>query len=115
MRTIKDVRSDLKVWGDFWARQDEGQGYASKSNVQALKETLMIGCAIQGTSHLVSHLADSIHVPNFVAELDKEIYCLSKECKVSLRQKYICRGQILFFHCAKTYLFWLRRAENSLL
>lgn len=115
MRTIKDVRSDLKVWGDFWARQEEGQGYASKSNVQALKETLMIGCAIQGTSHLVSHLADSIHVPTFVASIDREISGLRKECKVALRQKYICRGQILFFDSSKTYLFWLRRAEAHLL
>lgn len=26
MRTIKYVQYDLRLWGNFWARQKEGQG-----------------------------------------------------------------------------------------
>ena len=92
-----------------------GQGYASKSNVEALRETLQIGCSIQGTAHLVSHLADNIRVPDFIEDLDREISSLSQECKVALRLRYICRGNIFLFSSKKMYVFWLKRAERQLL
>ena len=55
MRTIKEVRFELKQWGDFWARQELGQGYSSKSNVQAIKEACQVGCASSSDLHLFSH------------------------------------------------------------
>lgn len=115
MRTIKDVQHELKEWGAFWARQESGQGYASKSNVQVLADTLKVGCAIQGTAYLISHRADSISVPRHITRIDKDLEKLSRQCKIALRQRYISRGKILYFDSKEIYLFWVEKAERSLL
>ncbi len=77
MRTIKDVQYDLRLWGNFWAGQEEGQGYSNKSNVQAIKEACEVGCASSSTLHLFSNKADSIHVPKHIESIDNSLENLS--------------------------------------
>lgn len=115
MRTIKDVQFELKQWGNFWAQQEEGQGYSSKSNVQAIKEACEVGCASSSTLHLFSYRSDSIHVPDYIDAIDQRMKELNMQCKVAVRQRYISRGQILYFSDARTFLFWVRKAERELL
>lgn len=115
MKTIKDVQFELKLWGKFWARQEEGQGYASKSNAETLREKMRAGCAIAGTSHLVNHRADSIHVPKHIESIGDRLDCLDHKCKTAVRQRYINRGQIRYFVDAKTFLFWINKAEREML
>ncbi len=115
MRTIKDVQFELKQWGNFWAQQEEGQGYSSKSNVQAIKEACEVGCASSSTLHLFSHRSESIHVPECIQYTDDRIILLDHQCKTAIRQRYINRGQILYFSDARTFMFWVKKAERELL
>lgn len=115
MRSIKDVQFELKQWGYFWGQQEEGQGYSSKSNVQAIKEACEVGCASSSTIHLFSHRADSIHVPDHIQVIDERMILLNPKCKTAIRQRYINRGQILYFRDARTFLFWIKKAERELL
>ena len=114
MRTIKDVQHELKQWGNFWSRQEEGQGFSSKSNVQAIKETCEVGCASSSTLHLFNG-SDSIHAPDHIEVIDNNLKSLSHQCKTAIRQRYINKGQILLFSDAKTFIFWVRKAERELL
>ena len=115
MKTIKDVQFELKQWGNFWAQQEEGQGYASKSNVQAIKEACEVGCAGSSTLHLFSHRADSIHVPDYINDIGIRLEYLDPKCKTAIRQRYINRGMIRYFADARTFLFWVDKAERELL
>jgi hypothetical protein len=115
MRTIKDVKYELKLWGNFWARQEEGQGYANKSNVQAIKEACEVGCAGSSTLHLFSHRSDSINVPDYIESIDRRMEKLTSKCKTAIRQRYINRGKILYFADARSFLFWIDKAERELL
>ena len=81
MIIINDVRNELRLLGDSWKRQTLGLGCASESNILALKETCRVGCAIQGTSHLLSHRADNIKVPEHIAEIGNKIDALKLEYK----------------------------------
>ena len=93
-KSIKDVRRTMQLWGNFWASQESLQGYASKSNIQALKETLDVGCAAQGTLHLYSHLADNMYVPPHIEEIDEAIKHLTQNQRLSISQKYIKRKKV---------------------
>ena len=115
MRTIKDVRFELKQWGDFWARQEEGRGYSSKSNVQVIKEACLVGCASSSDLHLFSHRADSIFVQVHIEVIDCELERLSPRCITAIRQRYVNKGQILYFSDKETFLFWMKKAERELL
>jgi hypothetical protein len=115
MRDIKEVRYELMQWGSFWARQEEGKGWSSKSNIQQLRETLQTGCSIQGTGHLVNHCSDSIYVPKHIEIIDEAIAILHPKCKVAIRQRYINKGRILYFDTRKDFLFWVLKAERELL
>ena len=115
MRTIKDVRFELKQWGNFWARQEEGREYSSKSNVQAIKEACQVGCASSSDLHLFSHRADSIFVPAHIKVIDHELERLRPIYITALRQRYVNKGQILYFADKKTFLFWVNKAERELL
>ena len=115
MRTIKDVRFELKQWGNFWARQEEGQGFSSKSNVQAIKEACEVGSASSSDLHLFSHRADSIFVPAHIEVIDCDLKRLKPKCITALRQRYVNKGQILYFSDRHTFLFWVKKAERELL
>ena len=115
MRTIKDVRLELKKWGNFWARQEEGTGYSSKSNVQAIKEACQVGCASSSDLHLFSHRADSIFVPAHIEVIGHNLERLAPRCITAVRQRYVKKGQILYFSDKKTFQFWVEKAERELL
>ena len=115
MRTIKGVRFELKQWGDFWARQELGTGYSSKSNVQGIKEACLVGCASSSDLHLFSHRADSIYVPAHITVIDESLERLSPKCITALRQRYVNKGQILYFSNKEIFLFWVKKAERELL
>jgi hypothetical protein len=85
----------IRLRVNFWACQEEGQGYSSKSNVQAIKEACQIGCASSSTLHLFNNRADSIHVPKHIESIDNSLVNLSQQCKIALCQGYIKRGKIL--------------------
>ena len=109
------MRLELKQWGDFWACQEEGRGYSSKSNVQAIKEACQVGSAISSDLHLFSHRADSIYVPAHIEVIDHYLEILSPECITALRQRYVTKGQVFYFADKETFLFWVKRAERELL
>ena len=109
------MRFELKQWGDFWARQELGQGYSSKSNVQAIKEACEVGSASSSDLHLFSHRADSIYVPTHIEVIDRGLERLSRRCITAIRQRYVNRGQILYFSDNETFLFWVKKAERELL
>ena len=109
------MRFELKQWGDFWVRQEQGQGYSSKSNVQAVKEACQVGCASSSYLHLFSYRADSIFVPAHIEVIDYDLERLSHRCIIALRQRYVNKGQILYFTDKETFLFWLKKAERELL
>ena len=115
MRTINDVQHELKLWGNFWAKQEEGQGFSSKSNVQAIKEACEVGCASSSTLHLFSHRSDSIYVPAYIESIDGRLSCLDHRCKTAIRQRYINKGKIRYFADAKSFLFWINKAEREML
>ena len=115
MRTIKDVRFELKQWGHFWARQEEGQGFSSKSNVQAIKEACEVGSASSSDLHLFSHRSDSIFVPAHIEEIDHDLERLNPKCITAIRQRYVTKGLILYFEDKKTFLYWVTKAERGLL
>ncbi len=109
------MRFELKQWGDFWARQELGQGYSSKSNVQAIKEACEIGCASASDLHLFSHRADRLFVPAHIQRIDRDLEKLSPRCITALRQRYVNKGRILYFADKDTFLFWVKKAERELL
>ncbi len=104
---IKRLRSELKAWGRYWARQEQGQGYASRSACDRLSEPFTPrGCG--GTR---DHLP-----PDHINRYDMKVYCLAHDCRRALRAQYICKGQwpLMGFDSEKTFLYWLRRAEVAL-
>jgi hypothetical protein len=115
MRAIKDVQHELKLWGRFWAKQEEGQGFSSKSNVQAIKEACEVGCASSSTLNLFSHRSDSILVPDYIESIDGRLSILDHRFKTAIRQRYINKGQIRYFADAKSFLFWINKAEREML
>ena len=107
MKTIQDVRADLKYWGNFWARQEQGQGYAKKSNIEALRETLQRGCAVIGTSYLNNMLAENIKVPDDINKIGIAVNSLSIEHRIAIRVFYVNAA-----YSKKT--FTVQRAEIEL-
>jgi len=115
MRTINEVRQELRLWGNFWSNKKKGQGYASKSNLQSLSETLQIGCAIQGTSYLVNHCSDSIHVPEHVNQIGVAIDKLKPEYIKAIRQRYVVSKGVFLFNNKKLFLRVIDKAEVALM
>ena len=109
------MRFELKQWGIFWARQEEGTGYSSKSNVQAIKEACQVGCASSSDLHLFSHRSDSIYVPAHIDEIGRALERLNPRCIIALRQRYVTKGLVFYFEDNKAFLFWVGKAERELL
>ncbi|PKH62189.1 hypothetical protein CXF83_15045 [Shewanella sp. Choline-02u-19] len=107
MMNMKRLRSELKMWGRYWAKQELGQGYASRSACDRLSEPFIpSGCG--GTR---DHIP-----PDHINRYDMKVYCLAHDCRRALRAQYICKGQwpLMGFDSEKTFLYWLRRAEIAL-
>ena len=115
MKTLYDVRLELSHWGKFWHHQEQGQGYASKSNIQTLRETLQVGCAIQGTSHLINDQADSINVPDYILEIGNKIDRLKPDYVKAIRQRYVIGEGVYLFTNKKIFFKLIDKAEIALL
>ena len=115
MKTINEVRQELIIWGEFWYHQEKGQGYASKSNVQMLRETLETGCTIKGTSHLINHRADSINVPEYILEIGNKIDRLKPDYIKAIRQRYVIGKGVYLFTNNKIFIKLIDKAEIALL
>ncbi|QQX78533.1 hypothetical protein JK628_13175 [Shewanella sp. KX20019] len=107
MMNIKQLRSELKAWGRYWARQEQGQGYASRSACDRLGEPIRQTCSGGNSDHMP---------PDYITELDSHIGRLSPNCKRAIRAHYVCKGQwkLMGFDSQKSYIYWLRRAELEL-
>lgn len=115
MRTIKEVRLELRTWGNYWSRQEQGQGWPSKSPTQKLREACQIGCAVSSDLHLFSDNSDNMNVPDHIAATCALVDQLEHKYKSAIRQKYISKINIGIFPDHKNFMFWLRKAEKSLL
>lgn len=118
MKNLKQIRYNLSCWGKFWAKQQTLSGYASKSNVEKLREV----CELGGWSHSsVAGLSDSIFIPEDIAFIGKQVDKLGQKEKLVLIGKYIKKKSAAEikawanFDEVSSVKFWLLRAERSLL
>jgi hypothetical protein len=103
---MKALRHGLTRWGKYWAYQERGQGFASRSQCDKLGEVI-----VYGSSAVVE-----ITPPREVMQFDQMIERLTPQCIRAIRTHYICKGQwaLMGFDSKKSYLYWLRRAEIGL-
>lgn len=106
-RTIKDARSDLRMWGFFWSRQEEGSGYASVSVTERLRQMLDLGVWASSDLHLYANMADAIHIPAHIDKVDTAIKKLPRPQQIDLAAKYIKRKAIDNYNT--------REGENALI
>ncbi|MCF6442040.1 hypothetical protein L1077_21655 [Pseudoalteromonas luteoviolacea] len=122
MSNIKQVRRDLRQWGNFWASKQEVQGYSNKSNVQKIKEC----CDLGGTNfssdlHLHSHGSSGIYTPEHIESLTKRINQLNDYERLALIGKYIKKLHLINlvswagFPNKSSAELWLLKAEQALL
>ncbi|MCG9732381.1 hypothetical protein L1D44_21680 [Shewanella sp. Isolate13] len=104
---IKQLRSELKAWGRYWAKQELGQGYGSRSACDYLSEPFIASSCGGSRDHIP---------PDHINRYDMKVWCLAHDCRRAIRAQYICEGEwrLLGFDSKKTFLFWLRRAEMNL-
>lgn len=100
---MKALRYGLKRWGNYWAHQERGQGFASRSQCDKLGEVIVYGST--GVSEVTP--------PREVRQFDQMIERLTPQCIRAIRAHYICKGQwaLMGFDSQKSYVYWLRRAE----
>ncbi|PKI08311.1 hypothetical protein CXF78_01655 [Shewanella sp. 11B5] len=103
---MKTLRHGLTRRGNYWAHQEYGQGFASRSQCDKLGEVI-----VYGSSAVVE-----ITPPLEVRQFDQMIERLSPQCIRAIRVHYICKGQwaLMEFDSKKSYVYWLRRAEIEL-
>ncbi|MGE4259994.1 hypothetical protein [Shewanella sp.] len=104
LMNMKQLRLELRQWANWWLRHEYGQGYASRSACDKIKEPLI---------HDVSVIELDIQPPRYVVRYDLKVEKLSMDCRRAIRAHYFCRGNwaLAGFDSRKTFLFWLRRAE----
>lgn len=107
LKTIKQVRKDLRVWGSFWARAEEGQGYARQSVTARICEMLRTQVLVSSDLHLFSHQADNLFVPEHIEEIGNVVDKLPHNFKLALKDKYI-KNKV-------RNDYYLREAENLLI
>ena len=108
-KNIKQVRKDLKAWGNYWRWQEVGQGYAKRSACDKLGEVLT-----NSDAHLYDNEFD---MPEHIQHIDFLIRRLSHNCVRAIRAKYICLGvwTLTGFRVKSTFNYWLKKAELELL
>ncbi|MEM7421718.1 MAG: hypothetical protein AAF364_18650 [Pseudomonadota bacterium] len=107
LKTIKQVRGDLRAWGNFWAKAELGQGYARQSVTARICEIMRTQVQISSDLHLFSHQADNFYVPPHIDEIGKAIDRLSLSCRTAIKDKYIKRKV--------RDDYYIREAENTLI
>ncbi|MDP2715524.1 hypothetical protein [Rheinheimera sp.] len=86
---IHDLRKELKMWGRFWAEKKALQGYASKSVTARCCEVLQTGIWASSDKHLFNHQADNIHVPWYIARIDRAITNLPVPQQSVINKRYV--------------------------
>lgn len=107
---IKQLRSELRAWGRYWASKEELQGYASNSVTERCCEVMRTGVWISSDKHLFSHQSDSILPPEWVLVIDKAVSSLSPSQKAVINAAFIKHKQLNRFG-----LLMLAKAESDLL
>lgn len=102
---MKALRAGLSTWGRYWAFQELGRNYGGRSACDKLGDPISHGSVVH-----------ELNVPKHVAQFDLMIDMLSINCKRAIRAHYVCKGQwaLMGFDSKKSYVYWLRRAEISL-
>ena len=109
MITLKIVKQRLLHWGQFWANQEKGQGFASQSVTSRCCDILRTGIESSGTTHMFNQSADSIFVPYHHDEVGQCVAKLSINEQHWLKQKYIKKRKVdnLFIDRAEAALVGL--------
>jgi len=107
LKTIQQVRKDLRCWGLFWSQKKLGSGYARTSVTAKICETLKTEVYTSSDLHLFNSSADSIYIPPHIERIGDAINKLSFGCRKAVNDKYINLNE-----CSD---FYIREAENSLI
>jgi hypothetical protein len=91
---IDRLKEDLKAWGKFWQKHEQGQGYAGTSMTEQCCKIMRTGIYSQGTSHLFNEMSDNILVPDWISEIDEAMEKLNKVDRFNLRRKYIGKKKV---------------------
>lgn len=108
--TIKQVRSALKKWGNFWVKRELGRGFKSQSISDR------VGQPTGGFS-----ASDVMHVPDEIERVTDLISRLRPECIKAIRARYMMSepladaGKQLGFESKRSVEFWLVKAERALM
>ncbi|GGP37470.1 hypothetical protein GCM10009347_01800 [Shewanella algicola] len=104
---MKELRDGLSRWGRYWAYQERGKGFANRSQCDKLGEVIVYGSA--GVSDVTP--------PREVRQFDQLIERLAPQCIRAIRAHYICKGQwaLMGFDSKQSYVYWLRRAEITMM
>ena len=108
-KTVKQVRKELRAWGNYWRWQEMGQGYAKRSACDKLGEVLT-----NSDAHLYGNEFDA---PEHVLMVNAQVQRLSHDCRRALRAKYVCFGMwaLCGFKAKTTFDYWLKKAEIGLI
>ena len=102
MKSIKEVRSSLRVWGNFWETKRLGKGFSNS-------------CSILNIATGDRPYTEDIFVPRHVDDLDIRIDNLSIEFRDVLKKIYIQKINPKTTKNVKLFKHRLLKAEHSLI
>ncbi|QPB82809.1 hypothetical protein CWC22_007280 [Pseudoalteromonas rubra] len=89
MDNLKNLRKELRAWGRYWASKETVGGYASKSNVERLRECCELGGVFSSDAHLFSHGSQGIKVPEHIEDMTKKVNQLSDNYRKVITGRYV--------------------------
>lgn len=115
----ESLQNLLTSWGRFWASRETCGGNARTSIQWRMMEAKRLGINSRGTKHLYD-LADEIHVPAWVQDVDVRVATLPAPAKIALRLRYISyRNDKAALKesgiSRKRYYYWLGVAHSDLM
>lgn len=113
LRTLKDVKRELVMWGKFWSQQEYGTGV--KAGVLGRSPGERVARPTGGRKPF------ELPVPEHIAAIDARIEKLSPNCKRAIRAYYCCRSDgvvktwaLVGFRTEAEFEFWLRKGVGEL-
>ncbi len=107
LRTVKNLRKELRIWGNYYVKYEMGSGYPSRSACDRLQEAVI---------RSVGSVEPELSAPPAIYATDLMVKKLSFNCRKAVRVQYLCSGNwAQFYDSKKTFTFWLKRAEIALL
>jgi len=108
---IKQVKKELNAWSRHQSLCEQGDGFASKSNVEAIRQHILSG-GCRG--------AGEYQIPDYLYDIDAAISRLSEILIKAIRCRYILKldKSVLRsygYTSVKQYNFLVAKAENALL